>query len=298
MSEYIGVKSWIDVEPSVLKREALMFDRVAVPHFVQTVEFVAGKFGEMNLPHVPGNVFDEVIWLFEKGIIFEPDNPWPTGSGVEMMRNNKTLFGACEAYGASFPPALTQMSDNACAVDSRYFSANLRVDHNMNACPILPRFVPSVLESGGEQSTALQIVLHAMPSPSPSTSWEQIFEFRTDQDSKDKLLDLRRWTNKISKENLTPIEIEQELEYLISQYRRHMRVHEIEVNQGAFETIVVTSVEIAENLAKFNWSKVAKTLFSLHERDVVLIKGELNSPGNQLAYIHKAQKHFSNPSDT
>jgi hypothetical protein len=50
--------------------------------------------------------------------------------------------------------------------------------------------------------------------------------------------------------------------------------------------------EIAENLVKFQFGKLAKGLFSLRHRKLSLLEGELKSPGREIAFISKAQVTF------
>jgi hypothetical protein len=44
-----------------------------------------------------------------------------------------------------------------------------------------------------------------------------------------------------------------------------------------------------EGLVRLEFSKVAKALFSIKHRKLALMEAELNSPGNEVAYIVKAK---------
>jgi hypothetical protein len=54
----------------------------------------------------------------------------------------------------------------------------------------------------------------------------------------------------------------------------------------------VSTAELLENVMRFKWGAVAKGLFSLKQRNIALLEGELTSPGNEVAYIVKARKLF------
>ena len=88
----------------------------------------------------------------------------------------------------------------------------------MDAYAVLSTTIPSsdsrVAPSSGE---VLQIALNALPVPDESTPWEQIIEYRSDEDSRHKFLDLRNWMSEMARSELTAVEAEQKLEYLISQ---------------------------------------------------------------------------------
>jgi hypothetical protein len=67
----------------------------------------------------------------------------------------------------------------------------------------------------------------------------------------------------------------------------------MKTNPGVIQTLVVTPAEFAENLIKFNWGKIAKGLFTLKQRRIALMEGELTSPGSEVAYIVKANDTFT-----
>jgi hypothetical protein len=64
-------------------------------------------------------------------------------------------------------------------------------------------------------------------------------------------------------------------------------------NAGMLQTIVTTSAEVLGNLVSFKWGKAAEALFSLRQRRVALMKGDLTSPGSEVAYIVKTRETFS-----
>jgi hypothetical protein len=97
----------------------------------------------------------------------------------------------------------------------------------------------------------------------------------------------------VARSELSPSEIEQKLEYLMSQYQRHMTLHKMKTNPGVLQSMVVTPAEFAESLVKFNWGKIARSLFTMRQRKIALLEGELNAPGNEVAYVIKSKEAFS-----
>ena len=61
---------------------------------------------------------------------------------------------------------------------------------------------------------------------------------------------------------------------------------------GPLKTVVVTTADVLEGLAKFNWSSAAKALFAVSERKAALMQAEQNAPGREIAYIVYARDHF------
>lgn len=99
--------------------------------------------------------------------------------------------------------------------------------------------------------------------------------------------------SEIARGDLTPQEIEEKLEYLLSRYRRHLELHKLKSNTTMLETIVVTTADVLGNLASFQWGKAARALFSFKHRQVNLLEGELTAEGSEVAYLMKARENFA-----
>lgn len=249
---------------------------------------------------------DELEWLHQQGIIFEPENNDADGLlsshdeynyfiRLEAQHLNdfaKYVLGQREASGYIEEIESTKYMQSLIEAQLRRFAVQLREVNHMDAYPLLDTF-HSVHEHQATKDAVLQIVLNTLPYPDESISWEQIIEYRSDPDSQDKFLDLRHWMSEMARGELTPIEVEEKLEYLMSQYQRHMKLHKMKANQGVLETVIVSPAELAENLIKFKWGQIAKDLFSIKQRKIALMEGELTSPGSEVAYIVKARETFS-----
>jgi hypothetical protein len=129
--------------------------------------------------------------------------------------------------------------------------------------------------------------------PDDKAPWEQIFDYRSDPDSQRKFLALRRWMSKIARGELSPAEVEEEVEGLIDDYQSHLKLHKLKTTTGTLQTIVETTTELLENTIKFNWGKAAKLLFSLRQRKYDLNIAELGFAGKEVAYIIRARDKFS-----
>jgi len=139
----------------------------------------------------------------------------------------------------------------------------------------------------------MDLLLRKFPIPDDDVEWERILDFREDSDSKDKLLNLRRWIRQISSSSFNIREIEEELDYLVHEYEKLIGFHKIKHRQKNLELFVTAPLEIIENLAKLNWSKAAKALFQLRQNRVDYLISENTLPGREIAYIHKATEEFA-----
>lgn len=143
-----------------------------------------------------------------------------------------------------------------------------------------------------EDSDVVEVVLQNIPIADEDVSWEQILDFRNDENSKIHIINLRRWINKLSCENLSIKQTQEEIDYLISSYHDHMRFHKMKTQLGIIETIVSVPLDIAEQLIKLKWSNIAKSLFFIRKRKLALMEAERSAPGRELAYIIKAKEQF------
>lgn len=324
MREFIGVKSPFEIpfdvinqsatQFSILKREALMFSRIAMPYLNRNLSEWR-KF-KNTLSILAGNI----EYLYERGIVFEPeieqdedlmdDKEYQAISSVESLltnfanriANNYISEEGVEISGTDSESSANELDEAMLASAPMLVAGQLaarrtgiilnklnRLDTQLvSSMPLL-----SFIDGEENKSNMVQIAINALPVPDESTSWEQIIEYRSDPDSQNKFLDLRHWISEVSRGELVPAEVEERLEYFISQYQRHMKLHRMKANQGVLQAIVVSSAEFAENLIKFKWGKIAQNLFSIKQRKIALMEGELTSPGKEIAYIVKARERFS-----
>ncbi len=142
----------------------------------------------------------------------------------------------------------------------------------------------------------VNLTIKKFPVPKPNTSWEKLRDFKADPDSTRKRLALRNWITDVSKQNFTRSEITDRLDFLIREYEVHLENHRIKHRRSLLQTIIVPSMEMLENIAKFKWSKAAKTAFSLEKERHILFEAEEKLPGKELAYIHKAKSWLNSSS--
>jgi hypothetical protein len=295
---------------SFRKRAALLFDRIAIPqvHDGATRAWVKEKPEHCN----------ELLWLMENGIVFEPiltpefledgqilqDAELAINTLKKLMRlvvgdndNLDTASSTVHEYLAD--PNLSRemklkflgeyLVGNSYLV--RMWGSVLR-KQGLSAYPLLPVAIPNSRENS--KTNVVEIVLKSLPMPSEDTAWEQIFEYRDDPDSIAKFLDLRNWMNDVARAKLTPTEVEEKLEYLVSQFERNMKLHKMKTEAGIIETTVVSTAEFLEDMVKFKWGKIAKAAFSFRQKKIALMEGELTAPGSEVAYIVKAKDTFGN----
>ena len=147
---------------------------------------------------------------------------------------------------------------------------------------------------GKPTNDILEVVLTKLPMPTEDTPWEAILDFRNDTEAKGYLTGLRVWMAEISKQTLSPKELEEKLDWLLFKREQHIKAHKIRCNFGTFGAAFVASMSILEDLAKIRWGKAAEGIVSLTNRKAELMRLEIESPNIELNYILKVREKFGN----
>jgi hypothetical protein len=145
----------------------------------------------------------------------------------------------------------------------------------------------------GRIGTVIRVAVQEFPRIPAETPWEDILEFRTDPDSNRKTAMLRRWITNIASAERSPVEIAQEIEFLVAEYEHHMALHRLKTKRGVLEAVVTASAEVAESVAKLKWGQLAKLPFAVKQRRIALLEAEATAPGRELAIIAKARQRFA-----
>ena len=263
-----------------------MFNRIGI--------FGCNKVSEV-MPDILRQNFPEIPWLIEQGVLFEPTIDH-TGTIEPRDEETQNSFNSAIAFMEKHREYITGVLNNEEKLLSyaqqmleeevgvrpeqklevrkalvfslisgelllRPLSAYYRNIRHIDAIPIISGKLPELPQQTGSVEEVIKVAINHLPAPDDSTSWEQIMDFRSDPNTERKFLDLRNWMNKTARAKLTPLEIEQELESLLQVYQQHMELHRMKTNASTLETIIVTGAEIAENLVKLQFGKLAKGLF-------------------------------------
>jgi hypothetical protein len=136
-----------------------------------------------------------------------------------------------------------------------------------------------------EYQDVVRAVLKRIPIPSPLIPLDEFIDIRRSVEHKNCFNALKRWMRKIGKGDVTFIELEEELEYLLSEYESFMNLQRLSIETGVFQTVITTGGDVIENLLKFNLGKAAKSAFELQRRKIALMEAERKAPGREVSYI-------------
>jgi hypothetical protein len=319
MKEFVGVKHLIGVpDTAFIKQEALMFDRIAVVDY----SHIAPMLRESSCPAMY-DYYDDLDWLLEQGIIFEPEEISPTKELKEDTEYQECmkLFDKHLKEVNKLPELIKNgikgREEEVASAGYSFFLLNyysvrrmtilLRAIKHMDAYPIfaLPCGCSPFEPTEASKNEAVEISLKALPVPDYATPWEQIIEYRSDPDSKLKFTRLRNWMSKTAKTNNKANEIEEEFETLINEYTQHIKTHKIKTRLDTLKTVVVaeiglftggwlTGVGVLPGLV----GMIATPLYSIRQRQIELTAEELKAPGKEVAYIVEATESFLKHEDS
>jgi hypothetical protein len=266
-----------------LKRDALLFDKMVI---------ISSNLGRMErwFPHDFATVHNELDWLAEQGLVqvipyIQTADEFIESIDIAFFESLRTQKVTDESFVRS---AIRLDLDFYC----RMHAIDMRLKQGVEAIAHVE--LPEHLFKKGSVPTSdlLAMTVGFLPRPDEQTSWQQILDYRSDPDSQAKYLDLRNWMNETVTANLSPTEAEEKLEYLVSQFERHMALHKLKTKRSILETVIVSAAEIAEDLVKFKWGKLAKSLFAIGRKKAELLEAELTAPGSAVAYIWKSREVF------
>jgi hypothetical protein len=104
--------------------------------------------------------------------------------------------------------------------------------------------------------TVIKVTLCGLPTPDENCAWEDILEFRAE--GYEKRWGFRRFLHTLATKSQTEAEIRDDLEWTLKDYTNAMHIHHIKASQSFFEVYLLPVIELVEDLAKFNWSKLPK----------------------------------------
>jgi hypothetical protein len=59
---------------------------------------------------------------------------------------------------------------------------------------------------------------------------------------------------------------------MVRQYSEALRLYNIRTSPGIVDVLVISPLEIIENIVKFNWSKIARSILHVEKRKAELIE--------------------------
>ncbi|CCK80764.1 hypothetical protein [Desulfobacula toluolica] len=298
--EYIGVGNIFSPFFGDLKKTILFFDKIAAVGLEMLI--IYNQFSE----HRDEELLATINYLMEQNQIIDPmplgqNNHPPAESELEEYELASKLSGYIQDthVDVSSYHDFTLMDRahlESCNeyLQSRVSASRLNKSRNVIATAIKPLDLPDNIQFDPEsnQDLTIKIVIHDFPLISDKIPFKEIISFKKETDTRARYLNLRKWIRNISNKDLTEKEITQEIEFIINDYVDYMNFLKLKFKRGTFETILVSSAQAIENLAKFKLKDFTQSLFSLSKQRIALIEAEKKAPGRELSFLVKAKKRL------
>jgi hypothetical protein len=288
---------------SNLKQQALLFDQIGIYKLSQMYKTLSSFKGFSDISNTLEPIILELEWLQQMGVIFEltiqdefqnqPLEHFPQENPSQEFEDAKKLLKKIIEI-QTFD--LKNVKDETRKLDlmkEQHFTI-LRLmsivmeTRGVTAVTTFPYREYTRELPNSSKSNVVQIAINKLPLPNNDTPWEQIIDYRHDPENQKSLLNLRRWIRKISFENLSPAEIEEEFEWLMNEFQDHMKFHKMKANTETLEVVIKAPLELLE----LKFSKILEPLFALKKRQINLMEAELSAPGRELAYLIKTRETF------
>jgi hypothetical protein len=105
--------------------------------------------------------------------------------------------------------------------------------------------------------------------------WQDIVQFRKDGDNIERLRRLRVWLQKQSVSGSPPSLIKEELEFLLDDYRKYMKVLHKKHGTTILEAIFVAAPEAAVHALDAKFGTALQTLLDIRRHELKVTQGEL-----------------------
>ncbi|TVU91032.1 hypothetical protein [Vreelandella titanicae] len=262
-----------------LKNSILIFDKIYVPFGDENLKLL--EFDLLGTDVTP----EEVGYLMQKGVVI--DNPVSQSKMIEEAlaklteyiknenlelggENKRRVFGAfLERVGAAH--INESLGELAVPVSSYAYGRGLPMPQNQHGKEIM------------------SLVIDHFPSIHNDVPFDEVLSFR--QEHKMLYNDLLRWVGKASRSEYEPIELREELSYLINQFLCFQKIADLKFRPSSAEIFFITAGAV-KDLMLLKPQKVANTIASFRSKKADLLQAELNNPGRPLAFVVKAQQEF------
>lgn len=277
---------------SQLKRAAFLFDKVALAFYTTRSRAKRARF-PLTGAFIPdakirSRVLAELDWLYDQKILDAPEeDPLLDMDALHGFVQDKPVWSirvSNQWRAMQWPHSSFSTQE---ALEQPFFNDTgpvfLAKDKSKNKIYTNPQ----------NRQLVAEVVISQIPEPAEGTPWEAILDWRNDEETRVKLRRLKHWMNKASQlENLKVSHLQDEVLYLIDDYRQAMKVHSFQTRTGTLRSLVTTSAAVLENIAKLKFEKLADLPFQLLGHKIKRSKADLEAPGRELAYIVDVQNKF------
>jgi hypothetical protein len=150
-----------------------------------------------------------------------------------------------------------------------------QLDHEHDTVPICQADLPDSLTRIVKPQAfhaVIHVAIEALPTPGDDCAWQDILDFKAE--AHDKQWSFRRFLKTLATKQQSESEVRDDIEWMVSEYGKAMALHKLKASKTLFEAYIIPAVEVLEDLAKFNWTKIAKLGVSAKQRKIELLEAD------------------------
>jgi hypothetical protein len=140
----------------------------------------------------------------------------------------------------------------------------------------------------GKSQQVLRVVLKQFPDPRPDLPLEDIVAFKRDRETQYKFEKLWSWMQKLAAGDSGVRELEEELDWLLTDYRHQVEQTSKKVRNDRLKAWITVPAEILEGIVKLKFGTIATRLLSLDSARIAAHDEELKLPGSEIAYVKES----------
>lgn len=272
-----------------IKKWALLYDEL----WVQGISKVSPD------PSHDQEAFASISWLAGQGFVKEPPIALESGdlkTDAVVKAFNKLYRDADASLDKSYRTRELAARNAAAAIWNmdmaltRLIAYVMWRDRQEMVFPVAFPFVDELARGSSisKSQQVLQIVLKRFPIPRADLPLEDILAFRRDQETKYKFDKLWHWMQKVAMGNTDPKEIEEELDWLLTDYRFQIQQISKTVRTDRLKAWLTVPANVLENLVHLKFGRATALLLDVKSASIAAHREELKTPGNEIAYLNES----------
>jgi hypothetical protein len=266
------------------KREALLFDRIVLPHVTRSLdpEPWERKGARKNLTHTK-----LLLRLIEEQVVVPSSTlapARPMGEVEEMLT---------EKYWNMVDSERAGKSPEWHAVHARLTSLQFARKHGVEAYPIYQSIRAFGAGIRRERERLLRVVFGKIPFPDDDVKWDEILEYRRDPESRRRFAALRVWVSRVASRRVPEPEAAEEVEHLLAEFEAHVLRHHISHHLAPFEAVLAADARQMEELLGDKNRRLQKSELQFFRLSTDMFHdAEFSAPGRELAYVSFTRRRF------
>lgn len=295
-SDKLAVITTLELFQSSLKIELLFFDKIVLSSIKPLNLGQFSGFDREQKAMIYANVeyLKENEVLLDSGALLEPEEHNKLEE-LSAHRENVLIQAMThfESMGEGIKPA-AELQKTFMAHDRHEMVWSL-IAKGFNAVPTFASNSQFETEHPKGNQDCLKVIFEAMPLPDESVPLEAILDFRKDSNNIQMRLAFDKWINKIAVQSMNPVEIKEELNYLLNEYTRAYERFKMRTTLNSICSVLGSAALVANldssGLVQLIELGAAVGLGLKVVKDATSFTYDISQlPGREVAFIHHAQR--------